>query len=167
MNSVKEFFESLSGVRKDVFVSVATDLQASAPPEKIQRLSKFHDTLKAEIDRINHRREALGGVLNNIEVILKCLNEYTVKNGENFEIASFRSNLQKFAADLRVEIALSKPEKKLTKKFDVARKVESLIQRQTLSGHMFTEIIGGDTKPKESVIAKISSAPDELEEEEG
>jgi hypothetical protein len=168
MPNVKEFFDKLSDVQRDVFVSVVTDLQASSPQEKVKRLTEFHNRLKAEIDQINNRREVLGGVLNTLESLLKYLAEYIRKNGDNFELTLFRNNLQKFAADLRVEIANLRPEKKLAKKFDVARKIESLVQRQTMSGHLITEILGGSkvpAKPSDAALANI--AGEECEEEEG
>ena len=168
MSSVKSFFDKLSDVQRDVFVSVVTNLQASSPQEKVKRLTEFHNRLKAEIDQINNRREVLGGVLNALESLLKYLAEYIRKNGDNFELTLFRNNLQKFAADLRVEIANLRPEKKLAKKFDVARKIESLVQRQTMSGHLITEVLGGSNvpaKPSDAALANI--AGEECEEEEG
>lgn len=168
MVSVKDFFGKLSGVQKDMFVSVATDLQASSPPEKLTRLTEFHGKLKEEIDRINGRREALGGVLNNIESVLKFLSQYTRAHGENFEIAAFRTSLQKFAADIRAEVAALRPEKKLAKKFDVSRKIEAINQRQSVSAHLFSEIFGGDTRPMKSSnpSAAADLSVDTFEEDE-
>ena len=163
MGGVREFFEKLSGVQKDVLMSVAMDLQASSPPEKIKRLSEFHEQLKKEIDQINGRREALGGILSNLETILRYLSSYIRDNGETMELAMFRTSLQKFAADMRVEVALLKPEKKLTKKFDVSRRIEALVQRQTLSGYLFKEVIGGDAKPVKSV--NVDNYPDLFQED--
>lgn len=163
MGGVRDFFEKLSGVQKDVLMSAATDLQASSPPEKIKRLTDFHEQLKKEIDQINGRREALGGILSNLETILRYLASYIRDNGETLELVMFRTSLQKFAADMRVEVALLKPEKKLSKKFDVSRRIESLVQRQTLSAFLFKEVIGGDAKPVSSV--NIDNYPDLFQEE--
>jgi hypothetical protein len=163
MGGVRDFFEKLSGVQKDVLMSVATDLQASSPPEKVKRLTEFHEQLKKEIDQINGRREALGGILSNLEAVLRFLASYIRENGETMELVLFRTSIQKFATDLRVEVALLKPEKKLAKKFDVARRVESLMQRQTLSGYLFKEVIGGDAKPVKSV--NIDNYPETFSED--
>ena len=65
MGSVQGFFEGLPDAQQDLFRSVAVDLQASAPEDKIERLKNFHGQLKNEIDVINKRRQGLGAVLNN------------------------------------------------------------------------------------------------------
>ena len=149
-SDVKTFFESLSDVQRDMFLSVATDLQATSPSDKIERLRVFHNQLKAEIDQINKRREALGGVLSNVEALLRYLAAYLRDHGETFELLLFRGSLQKFVEDLKMEVAALKPEKKLAKKFDVAKRRESLMLRQALAGHLFTDILGtggGAVKP--------------------
>ena len=153
--TVMEFFKGLSTSQQDIFVSVATDLQTSAPPDKIKRLSDFHSKLKNEIDQINRRRQSLGGVLNNINTLLKFLEDYIRNNGESLDTIMFRNNLQKVSADLKAEIASLKPEKKLVKKFDVARRKESLVQRSDLAGHLFTDILGSD-EVKESLSPGIN-----------
>lgn len=144
-SDVKTFFDSLSDSQKDLFMSVATDLQASAPNDKIKRLGDFHNQLKSEIDQINRRRQGLGGILNNLTSMLRYLNGYMEANGETLELVMFRGNLQKSVADLKAEVAALKPEKKLLKKFDVARRKESLEQRRDLAGRIFIDVLG-DTK---------------------
>lgn len=141
MSSVKEFYEGLPDAQKDLFRSVAADLQSSAPEEKIERLKSFHGQLKNEIDTINKRRQGLGAVLNNVESLMKILEKQAKVIGEDLELAMFLGSLQKMSADLKAEIAALKPEKKLAKKFDVARRMESLKQRQDLSVHLFSEVI--------------------------
>lgn len=141
MANVRKFFESLSDSQQDLFVAVTADLQAGAPPEKFERLKEYHANLKREIDAINKRREALGNVLSNVEALLKFITEYTKKEGENFELTMFHGALQKISADLKTEIAGLKPEKKLSKKFDVARRLEAMKQRQSLAGHIFSDVL--------------------------
>jgi len=157
MSDVKSFFESLSEVNRDLFVSVATDLQASAPTDKIKRLDDFHAQLKTEIDQINRRRQAIGGMVNNITSLLRRIDAYIVEKGETLEISMFRANLQKVIADLKAEVAALKPDKKLTKKYDVARRKESLEQRKDLAGLLFTEILG-DTKARPAPVPQENVA---------
>jgi hypothetical protein len=152
MSSVHGFFEGLSDPQKDLFVSVATDLQASAPEDKIERLRSFHGQLKNEIDSINKRRQGLGAVLNNVESLMKILEKKIEEDGQDLELAMFMGALQKVSADLKAEIAALKPEKKLAKKFDVARRMESLRQRQILSTKLFSDVLhekDPETEPEE------------------
>lgn len=139
-SSVREFFSGLTDAQKDLFLSVTTDLQSSAPEEKLERLRTFHGQLKSEIDAINKRRQGLGSVLDNVESLSKILSKHLEKN-DNLELSMFLGALQKVAADLKAEIAALKPEKKLAKKFDVARRIESLQQRQQLSMHLFSDVL--------------------------
>jgi len=138
-SSVRAFYEGLTDAQKDLFLSVTTDLQTSAPEEKLERLRNFHNQLKTEIDAINKRRQGLGEVLNNVESLMKLVSS-RVKE-DDLELAMFMGALQKVSADLKAEIAALKPEKKLEKKFDVARRMESLQQRQNLSLHLFSEVL--------------------------
>jgi len=141
MSSVQDFYDKLSDVQKDIFLQMATDMQSSAPEEKLARLRSFHSKLKSEIDAINRRREGLGGMLNNVESLLKLLLDYTRKNGTSLELTLFRGSLEKLAQDLKAEVAATKPEKKLEKKFDVARRIEALMQRQDLSVQLFSSLL--------------------------
>jgi hypothetical protein len=144
-SSVRDFYEGLTDAQKDLFLSVTTDLQTSAPEEKLERLQNFHGQLKSEINAINKRRQGLGEVLNNVESLMKLVESRG--NGEDdLELAMFLGALQKVSADLKAEIAALKPEKKLEKKFDVARRMESLQQRQNLSLHLFSEVLGRKDK---------------------
>ena len=138
-SSVRAFFEGLTDAQKDLFLSVTADLQASAPEEKLERLRNFHSQLKSEIDSINRRRQGLGSVLDNVESLSKILNKH-MENTDDLELSMFLGALQKISADLKAEIAALKPEKKLEKKFDVARRMESLQQRQQLSMHLFSDV---------------------------
>ena len=161
MSSIRDFYRSLPGTQQDLFVSVATDLQASAPPEKIERLGIYHTPLKTEIDAINRRRQSLGGMLNNITSLLKALDVYTDGTETPIEILLFKNNLQKVSADLKAEISSLKPEKKLEKKFDVARRREGLIQRRDLSGLLFSDVISLEVNRHD----RIELVEDEQEEE--
>jgi len=139
-SSVREFFSGLSDAQKDLFRSVTTDLQTSAPEEKMERLRNFHSQLKTEIDAINKRRQGLGEVLNNVESLVKLILQHTEKSND-LELVMFLGALQKVSSDLKAEIAALKPEKKLEKKFDVARRMESLQQRQQLSLHLSSDVL--------------------------
>jgi len=168
MSDVKKFFTDLSDSDKDLFVSVVTDLQSSSPMEKIDRLRNFHAQLKTEIDSINRRRQALGGILNNSEVLLRKLDVHIAKNGETLDLVMFQSILQKVTADLKAEIAALKPEKKLAKKFDVARRTESLLQRQSLAGHLFDEVLndGKFSTPPSRGFPVDSDLVEDIEEDD-
>jgi hypothetical protein len=96
------------------------------------------------------------------------------KNGDSLEVALFRSAVEKMIADLKAEIAATKPEKKLEKKFDVARRIESLEQRQSISGHLFSsilkkgdirELLGEDKKKNLSKEDRVVSESEDEEEE--
>jgi len=158
MGSVKEFFEGLSDVQKDLFVSVINDLNAGAMPDKIERLSTFYNQLKLEIDQINKRRQSLGYQINNIETLLKTVDESIKREGDSLEMSLFQTMLQKLAVDLRAEVAALKPEKKLEKKFDVARRKESLSQRQRLAAHIYSSIID-NKRHKPSVGTSTQEVP--------
>lgn len=146
MSSVKSFYDNLSNVQKDIFYSAVSGLQASATNEKIERLDVFHKQLKQEIDQINRKREALCTQSNDIELVLKLLNQYDNMENNCLELTMFRGMLQKVLYDLRVEVDTLKPEKKLAKKFEVARRKESLIQRQKLAEHLIMDVLKmGDT----------------------
>jgi hypothetical protein len=149
VTSVKDFFDKMTDIQRDVFASVLTDLQATASPEKIKRLTEYHSKLKDEIDQINSRREALGGVLSNLETLLRYVNHYMRTNGTNLEISMFKTNLEKFAADLRAEVSAMKPEAKLDKKHDLSRKIESLSQRQSFAGRLTMEVVAGKSLPEQ------------------
>lgn len=140
MGDVKNFFDSLSEIQKDVFMAALNDMQSSATAERIEKLKAYLAQLKAEIDQINRRREALGHQLGNIESLLKFLDNYTEEFQDSFELTLFRTTLLKLANDLKIEISNLKPEDKLMKKFDVSRKLESLIQRQRLANYLFNEV---------------------------
>lgn len=138
-SSVRDFFAGLTDAQKDLFLSVTTDLQSSAPEDKLERLRNFHSQLKKEIDSINKRRQGLGEVLNNVESLMKLLSKH-MEDNDDLELSMFLGALQKVTADLKAEIAALKPEKKLEKKFDVARRMESLQQRQQLSMHLLSDV---------------------------
>ena len=141
MSSVKNFFEDLSGVQQDIFLSVVSELQTSAPNDKIERLEQFYKNLKAEIDRINYRREALGRQASGIESILNAMNKRSDIESADLEFMTFKYSLSKILNDIRVEIDTLKPEKKLAKKFDVARRLEGLKQRRDLSERVYEDVL--------------------------
>lgn len=141
MNSVRSFFKGLPDAQKDLFRAVTADLQAGAPEDKIERLRSFHAQLKNEIDTINKRRKGLGDTLNNVESLMKILSRKIERDGQDLELSMFMGALQKVSSDLKAEVAALKPEKKLAKKFDVARRMESLKQRQILSMNLFSEVL--------------------------
>lgn len=147
MNSVKDFFDSLSESHRDIFLAMLSDMQSTAPEEKLERLRNFQAQLKTEIDAINMRRQGLGGVLNNAETVLKFVNDYVRIKGDSLDTALLRGFIEKIIADLKSEIAATKPEKKLEKKFDVARRIESLEQRRNISTQLFSMLLNkGDIR---------------------
>lgn len=128
MSEVRGFYESLSGQDRDLFNSMLNDINTSAPVEKLQRLEEFRKQLKSEIDQINSRRQALGNQLSNIDTIIKKVEGY-IEDNPSLELTLFLNSLQKIAFDLRTEIETLKPENKLTKKYDVGVRIDSLKQR--------------------------------------
>jgi len=128
---VKDFFESMSESNKDLFYTVVNSIQASAPKDKIDRLDNFLQQLRKEIDQTNAHRQMLGSQVHQIEQVIKHLVSYAEQD-TSLEISLFLTTLQKIVNDLKIEIAALRPENKLEKKFDVARRKESLEQRRNL-----------------------------------
>lgn len=149
MGSVKDFYADLSDSQRDVFLSVINELQSTAPEGKISRLESFFKALKSEIDAINRRRQSLGNTLSNVETLAKYVDNYVNQGEESLEIVLLRASLEKVIGDLKAEIAALKPERKLAKKFDVARRISSLTQRRDVSTSLFEAIFGRKSCPSE------------------
>ena len=171
--TVKDFYNSLTGASKDIFASVVNEMQSSAPEDKIERLTVFLNQLKLEIDAINKRRQAIGSQLNNIETLLKDLERYQETNN-GLELQLFHGSLISLINQFKGEISSLKPENKLQKKFDVARKREALLQRQKLAVHLaggvldrklfVTKNIKSDSKAPERTDPFFSVGDNEDEE---
>lgn len=150
MPSVKAFYEALSSARKDVFTALAADLQSSSREEKQRRLKEFLEELKREIDEINSRRKALGDMLDNVKVIrLEADRALDPKQGgkAELELELFRNALLQLEHDLKDEIAELRPDRKLEKKYDVARRIEGLLCRAALSERLQVEVFGKKPNP--------------------
>jgi len=150
MGGVKAFYEKLSGREKDVFTAMTTDLQASSRKEKVVRLQEFLAQLKSEIDEINRRRKAAGDMLDNVVIIRLAADRGLdpVKGGTpDLDLELLRDYLVALEQGLKEEIAELRPERKLEKKFDVARRIESLICRSSLAERLQVEVLGKKSNP--------------------
>jgi len=147
MSGVRKLYESLSEPSRDLFVAVASDLQGSASPHRIEKLEEYQKKLKQEIDRVNWRRESLGGALNNVTSLLQRVDAFIAEHGDDLELLCFRNHLERLAMDIREEINAMKPEEKLAKKYDVGRKITLLKERQQLAAKLLSEVVNG---PKEA-----------------
>ena len=152
--SIKDFYDGLSTPMKDLFVTVVNDLNFSASNDKIERLEDFQRQLKREIDEINRRRQALGVMASNVETLLARLEDY---GDDDLEIVMLRNNFERIIADIKAEVAATKPERKLEKKFDVSRRKEALLQRQALSEALISTVIDGD-----SLEDPVEGLPEEM-----
>jgi len=123
---------------------MANGMVNSAPPEKLERLRTFHSQLKLEIDEINKKRQALGVDLNNVETMIKDLDKFIAKEGDGLDLQMFRAHLVETAEQIKVEVAAMKPEEKLTKKHDLAKRLAMLEQRRALAQGLLREVINGD-----------------------
>jgi|GEM_PF-5930597 len=132
MAGIYEFFEGLSDTQWDGIVRVMQDLQDSASGERIESLRAFLASLTREIDNINRRRDAIGQKIENIDVLLRTLDEYVRKHKDNVETVLFRSVLLLWKSQLRSEVASLRPSEKLDKKYDTERKRELLVQVASL-----------------------------------
>ena len=162
MATVRDFYSALPDAVKDLFVSVANDMQTSAPNDKIERLRLFLSQLKAEIDQINRRRQALGTQLNNVEYLLRELDKFMADGGD-FELQLFKGSLNALANELKGEIAALKPDNKLQKKFDVARRIEALLHRQRTAAHLIDGIVKPCTPSKTGAKPIVATVTDRKE----
>lgn len=130
---VKGFFDGLPLHKRDMFASFVGDLQASSREEKIARLKEFLDKLKDEIDEINRRRKALGGMLDNVKLLLEEADRALTAGPQDLELRLFRNQLLSIQHTLTQEIASLRPDNKLGKKTDVARRIDDLQSRRALA----------------------------------
>jgi hypothetical protein len=146
--SVKAFYDAVPSTTKDLLVTVIGDLQGSSRAEKIQRLEDFLKVVRQDIDDINRRRKVAGQRLDNVTALLAEVNK-TLERMPDLETELFRDALLFVEQELKREIADLRPERKLAKKFDVARRIEHLKMRQQLARRL-QEVLGKGT-PAEAV----------------
>lgn len=143
---VKGLYESLNGRERDVLVMLAQDLQASSRPEKVARLKEFLAVLRKEIDEINARRKSLGDFLDNVSMVRTSAERRVKEKPADLELKLFRELMVDMEQQLKEEIALLRPERKLRKKFDVMRRIETLIGRAELT-ECLQIVFGKTTNP--------------------
>lgn len=148
-NSVRAFYEKLSGTSKDVFAALAADLQSSSRTDKLTRLQAFLATLKQEIDEINARRQALGNMLDNVRAVRAAVDQSLAaqRGRPDLELSLFHDALIALESDLDDEILEMRPRSKLEKKYNVARKIKKLQTWQRLARMLQEDVLGKEPNP--------------------
>jgi hypothetical protein len=121
--------------RWDAILLVAQDLQSSTAPERLNSLQNYVETLTAEIDQVNRKRDAKGQEAANIDEMLPILDGWITDHPDDLEVRLLRDVLVGWRASLKSEIEALRPDTKLHKKYDTERKLDLLTRlRETVDG---------------------------------
>lgn len=131
MAGISDFLSSLRDTEWDILMQVMNDLSDSTSPERLDSLRQFLKTITREIDQINQKRDALGHRRDNADALIGIL-ESRLRATPNVELMLFKNMLVNWKATLQTEIAESRPDLKLEKKYDTEKKRNLLVELQPI-----------------------------------
>lgn len=146
MKSIKEFFEELSSGDKDMFYGMLQSIDITSTTETLKRLRIQYDHVKGQIDNINHKRERIGSDLDNIQTLRNRLVRKIKDSGEDAspEIKLFLAALDTIMDDMKTEIASLRPQDKLEKKYDLARRIRIIETKRQFAENIRNALEGED-----------------------
>lgn len=124
--AIPDFLSRMNEVEWDAFLMVVADLQDGTAPDRLQALGRFVHTLRREIDEVNARRDALGQRVANIDAAAPVLDRHLAAAPDDLESRLLRDVLAGWRLSLKAEIEELRPDGKMGKKDDAARKLDLL-----------------------------------------
>jgi len=133
MDDIQQFYEALPSGHRDLFTQLLGEIGGG--PGEAERLAKEFAELKAEIDRVNKRREALGARLDTVEAIHDQLRA-RMAGRQSLALDLLAALLEAVAAELRQEIADLRPHYRLKRKAEIAERLAAIERRRAIAAEV-------------------------------
>lgn len=146
-----EFWEELTDTAKDTLAEMLRDLSSEASETKLDRIKKELDSLRREINRTNSRREQLSAKLERVDAVLDRVNKVVEAGSASVDMLLFQNVLFGIRSELKREIGVLRPDDRLRKKFEKARRREELVQRAGIAAKLYEEVLKPATAKVEAV----------------
>jgi hypothetical protein len=131
MAGLSEFISGLKDTEWDVLMAVMNDLSDSTSQDRLEALRLFLRTITREIDAVNHKRDALGHRRDNADALINII-DARIKQKPDINLLFLKNVLTNWKTSLQTEIAETRPNLKLEKKYDTERKRDLLMELQPL-----------------------------------
>lgn len=136
-----EFWGGLSDTARDTLAEMLRDLSSEASEVKLERIKKELDSLRKEINRTNSRREHLSAKLERVDAVLENVNKVVESGEAGVDLLLFQNVLFGIRSELKREIGVLRPDDRLRKKFEKARRREELIQRAGIAARLYQDVL--------------------------
>lgn len=130
---VEKFFESLSERELESVERALSDWVSECCEAKLKHNEENLRSLKAEIDKVNRKREYLSAQLSLSSKAMEVLDKHFSENPGSLVLTLLKDVLATKVADLRREIHVLKPEHKLKKKAEFRRERDALLRRRDIA----------------------------------
>ncbi len=141
MEDIRQFYEALPSGHRDLFTQLLGEIGGA--PGEAERLAEELAELKAEIDRVNQRREVLGARLDTVEALHERLRGH-MTGKECLALHLLASLLEAVASELREEIADLRPHYRLKRKAEITERLAALDRRRAIAAEVGAAI-GAET----------------------
>ncbi len=133
MDDIRQFYEALPSGHRDLFTQLLGEIGGG--PGEAEGLAKELAELKAEIDRVNQRREVLGARLDTVEALHERLRAHMAAK-PSLALHLLASLLEGVASELREEIADLRPHYRLKRKAEVTARLAAPERRRAIAAEV-------------------------------
>jgi ABC-type transporter Mla subunit MlaD len=130
---IRTFLESLSDHGKEIVQTTLSDWVSECCEAKLKHIEDNLRELKAEIDRVNRKREYLSTQLTASSEAVDLLDKFLEANKDSLVLSLLKDVVATRSMDLRREIHVLKPEHKLKKKAEFRCEKEVLLRRRDIA----------------------------------